>query len=185
MIQSITKVWTVTLVMQLVDEGLVELDAPSGRTCSAFEPPMNASPGRSWCGGGGDGERRAAIDAGAGGRARSVKRRAVRNTHAARTATTPTRRMKPPSFVHRCRSSGRMSNAVVVTSAIPIGSSQVSPSRSFLRVCSVLMRAGLEASQWAWSWLLLRGSRRCRGSRRPRRASGRRGLRRRRRRRMR
>jgi CubicO group peptidase (beta-lactamase class C family) len=28
MIQSITKVWTATLVMQLVDEGLVELDAP-------------------------------------------------------------------------------------------------------------------------------------------------------------
>jgi CubicO group peptidase (beta-lactamase class C family) len=28
MIQSITKVWTATLVMQLVDEGLIELDAP-------------------------------------------------------------------------------------------------------------------------------------------------------------
>ena len=28
MIQSITKVWTATLVMQLVDEGLVELDVP-------------------------------------------------------------------------------------------------------------------------------------------------------------
>jgi CubicO group peptidase (beta-lactamase class C family) len=28
MIQSITKVWTATLVMQLVDDGLVELDVP-------------------------------------------------------------------------------------------------------------------------------------------------------------
>ena len=28
MIQSITNVWTATLVMQLVDEGLVELDVP-------------------------------------------------------------------------------------------------------------------------------------------------------------
>ena len=28
MIQSITKVWTATLVMQLVDEGLIELDVP-------------------------------------------------------------------------------------------------------------------------------------------------------------
>ena len=28
MIQSITNVWTATMVMQLVDEGLVELDVP-------------------------------------------------------------------------------------------------------------------------------------------------------------
>jgi CubicO group peptidase (beta-lactamase class C family) len=36
MIQSITKVWTATLVMQLVDEGLVELDEPVRRYLSAF-----------------------------------------------------------------------------------------------------------------------------------------------------
>ena len=36
MIQSITKVWTATLVMQLVDEGLVELDLPVVRYLSGF-----------------------------------------------------------------------------------------------------------------------------------------------------
>ena len=37
MIQSITKVWTATLVMQLVDEGLVELDLPVVRYLSEFQ----------------------------------------------------------------------------------------------------------------------------------------------------
>jgi CubicO group peptidase (beta-lactamase class C family) len=36
MIQSTTKVWTATLVMQLVDEGLVELDLPVARYLSGF-----------------------------------------------------------------------------------------------------------------------------------------------------
>lgn len=36
MIQSITKVWTATLVMQLVDDGLVELDAPVVRYLPDF-----------------------------------------------------------------------------------------------------------------------------------------------------
>src|SRR5215510_11981351 len=35
-IGSITKVWTATLVMQLVDEGLVELDAPVRRYLPDF-----------------------------------------------------------------------------------------------------------------------------------------------------
>jgi CubicO group peptidase (beta-lactamase class C family) len=37
MIQSTTKVWTATLVMQLVDEGLVELDAPVTRYLPGFQ----------------------------------------------------------------------------------------------------------------------------------------------------
>lgn len=38
MIQSVTKVWTATLVMQLVDEGLVGLDDPVARHLDGFRP---------------------------------------------------------------------------------------------------------------------------------------------------
>ena len=39
-IGSITKVWTATVVLQLVDEGLVELDAPSSTCCPTFGSPI-------------------------------------------------------------------------------------------------------------------------------------------------
>jgi CubicO group peptidase (beta-lactamase class C family) len=43
MIQSITKVWTATLVMQLVDEGLVELDEPVVRYLPGFRTADRAA----------------------------------------------------------------------------------------------------------------------------------------------
>ena len=46
-IGSITKVWTTTVVMQLVDEGLVELDAPLRRYLPSSRWPTRASPRRS------------------------------------------------------------------------------------------------------------------------------------------
>lgn len=46
MIQSITKVWTATLVMQLVDEGRVELDAPIRTYLPAFTTADREASGR-------------------------------------------------------------------------------------------------------------------------------------------
>lgn len=43
-IGSITKVWTTTLVMQLVDEGLTDLDARSWTCCRSCGCPINSSP---------------------------------------------------------------------------------------------------------------------------------------------
>ena len=40
---SITKVWTTTLVMQLVDEGLLDLDAPAGSTATSSPTPETAT----------------------------------------------------------------------------------------------------------------------------------------------